>query len=349
MQLVASSVLEQFGRLRPMKATSGELPVPDEGWAYEVKWDGMRILAFVADGVAKLHTSNLIDATNRFPELAGLVGALEGHEAILDGEVVAFDDNDQPSFGRLQQRMHISNAVEARRLSADVPVTFVVFDLVHLDGHDMISLEYRDRRRLLGDLLENGGGWLVPNHREGDGAALLEAAGQQGLEGVVAKRLDSRYEPGKRSPNWRKVKVRRRQELVIGGWLPGEGNRSGQLGSVLVGYYDADGQLQYAGRVGSGFNQRELARIAPLLDDLAVDEPPFVGTPPAAVRKVAHWVEPRLVAEVAFACGRPTACCATRRTSGCGWTRTRPTRARALTSHGGDRDRGDPPSGARRG
>jgi bifunctional non-homologous end joining protein LigD len=286
-------------RIAPMKATSGPLPVTDDGWAYEVKWDGMRAIAFVAGGV-RLQSSNLIDITLRFPELAALAAAIGAHEAVLDGEIVAFDEQGRPSFGLLQRRMHIGNDAEARRRAAVQPACYQVFDLLRLDGTDTTSLTYEERRRLLVQLLDDGDNWRVPAHHVGDGHALLEAARAAGLEGLVAKRLDSRYEPGRRSQAWRKVKVRNRQEVVIGGWQPGEGGRSGQLGSLLVGYH-ADGRLVYAGKVGTGFDNRELRRLGGLLAERAVDAPPFDPPPPRPVARLARWVRPDLVAEIEFA------------------------------------------------
>jgi bifunctional non-homologous end joining protein LigD len=284
-----------------MKAVTGTLPPDDGSWAFEIKWDGMRVLAHIGDqGELRLRSGNGADATASYPDLAGLSQAVPGHEALLDGEVVAFDDAGRPSFGRLQQRMHIASRSEAARRALDVPVVYIVFDLLALDGLDAMALPYRDRRRLLCELLPaEGKGWLVPEHRVGDGHALFDAAAEQGLEGVMAKRLDSPYLPGKRSSSWVKVKVRRRQELVVGGWQPGEGGRAGRLGSLLVGHYE-DGKLRFAGKVGTGFNDAELRRLGTLLAELAADDPPFEPAPPRPIARIARWVRPELVAEVEF-------------------------------------------------
>lgn len=286
-----------------MKAVAGDLPSGD-GWAYEIKWDGMRALAIVDGASVRIVSSNERDVTASWPELAGLAEALPATTAVLDGELVATDDEGRPSFGRLQQRMHIANPAEALRRAAEVPVTYVVFDLLHLDGHDLTALPLTDRRRLLERLLEPGPSWrLSPMHE--DGPALLDAAIERGLEGIVAKRIDSLYEPGRRSLSWRKVKVRRRQEMVVGGWLPGEGNREGRLGALLVGYHDQAGDglpLRFAGRVGTGFTDAELGRLGALLAPLAIDECPFEPPPPRAdLVRGPHWVRPELVAELAFA------------------------------------------------
>jgi bifunctional non-homologous end joining protein LigD len=223
---------------------------------------------------------------------------------LLDGELVATDSEGRPSFGRLQQRMHITNLAEAQRRAAEVPVSYIVFDLLHLDGNDLTSLPLGNRRRLLDQLLDPTPAWRSsPVHD--DGTALLAAAAERGLEGVVAKRLDSPYEPGKRTRAWRKVKVRRRQEMVVGGWLPGEGNRSGRIGALLVGYHDRAGDggpLRYAGRVGTGFTDVELGRLATALDPLVIDDCPFDPPPPRLdIARGPTWVRPELVAELAFA------------------------------------------------
>ena len=287
--------------LLPMKAVAGTLPPDDDdSWAYEIKWDGMRILAFVDErGRVELRSSNDKDATVRFPELQGLAQDLDGHAAVFDGEVVAFDDQNRPSFGRLQQRMHLTRATEIADVAARVPIAYVVFDLLRLDGRDVFPLPYLDRRRLLVDLLPTAGCWQVPAHQIGDGSVLLDAARSTGLEGVMAKRVDSVYLPGKRSPAWRKVKARARQEFVVGGWQPGERGRAGQIGSLLIGVYEDD-RLAYSGRVGTGFTMRELERVGHLLAPLATTESPFDPPPPRLIARTAQWVRPALVAEVEF-------------------------------------------------
>ncbi|HZA85664.1 MAG TPA: hypothetical protein VE466_02195, partial [Acidimicrobiales bacterium] len=247
--------------ISPMKATSGELPT-GPGWIYEVKWDGMRVIADVAPDSVQAWTSNGRDATVAFPELASLAGALAPVEATLDGELVALDGRGKPSFGRLQQRMHVASPAEARRRAGEVPVELVVFDLLRLGGRDVVQLPWRDRRRLLDQLADD----LPPGSGVAqvfdDGPALVAVCEERGLEGVIAKRIDSPYVTGARTRSWIKVKVRRHDEMVVGGWSEGEGNRSGRLGSLLVGFHDTPGSatLRYAGRVGSGFTGAELDR-----------------------------------------------------------------------------------------
>jgi len=223
-----------------MKAVTGVLPAAGS-WAFELKWDGMRVVAAVGDPdqPLRLDTTRGLDAAARFPELAGLPAALAPHRLVLDGEVVAFRDG-RPSFGQLQHRMHLSRPAEIVRVAPTIPVVYVVFDLLWLDGDDLTARPYLERRERLFEVVEPGASWLVPAHHIGGGADLLAAAQEQRLEGIVAKRTDSRYLPGKRNPAWIKVKVRPRQELVVGGWQPGEGGRAGHLGSLLVGYYEDD-------------------------------------------------------------------------------------------------------------
>ena len=284
---------------RPMKAVTGTLPTDETGWAFEIKWDGVRIVSGTESGAVRLRSSNGNDVTGRYPELQVLADALEQHAVVLDGEVVAFDEQGRPNFGRLQHRMHLANAAEVRKRAETVPITYIVFDLLHLDGNDVTPLPYVDRRRLLTELVPDDGCWTVPAHREGDGATLLDAVTQRGLEGIVAKRCDSPYLVGKRSSSWIKIKVRLRQEFVIGGWQPGERGREGQLGSLLIGVYDG-GVLHYCGKVGTGFTMRELDRVGDLLAPLSTEASPFDPPPPAPIAKLAHWVRPALVAEVEF-------------------------------------------------
>jgi bifunctional non-homologous end joining protein LigD len=287
--------------LAPMLATSGPLPRDQEHWGFEVKWDGVRALAYCDSGAVELESRNLIDITTRYPELAGLATALgQEHRAVLDGEVVAFADGGRPSFGRLQTRMHVIGAGEVRRRMLDTPVVYFLFDVLWLDSQWLIEQPYAARRAVLEDLL--GGStslsWQISPSHAGEGSALEAATREQGLEGVVAKRLDSRYELGRRSRAWVKVKHLRRQELVVCGWLPGERGRSGRIGALLLGYYDEGGTLRYAGRVGTGFTVAELDRLLRVLSPLRRDASPFAT--PIPEQQLATFVEPSVVAEVAF-------------------------------------------------
>jgi len=286
----------------PMLARLSKLPGSEDGWAYEIKWDGIRAIAYLRPGRLRLESRNLNDLTAQYPELRGLTRALGAHEAVLDGEIVAFDGEGRPSFERLQQRMHQTSDSAIRRRAKTHPVTYVIFDLLYLDGRGLMDEPYRERRRLLEELVLKGAHWQVPASALGGGERLLAASSEQGLEGLVAKQVESRYEPGKRTGAWLKVKNTRRQELVIAGWLPGEGRRSTRLGALLVGFHEPDGTgepvLRYAGRVGTGFTESSLDDLMKRLKPLERSRSPFgSGKPP----KGAVFVEPRLVAEVEFA------------------------------------------------
>jgi bifunctional non-homologous end joining protein LigD len=284
----------------PMLARSGPLPREDGGWAYEVKWDGVRAIGYVEGGRLRLESRNGRDITPRYPELRELGRALGAREAIVDGEVVAFGEDGRPSFQRLQGRMHLTSDHAVRRLAEREPVAYVIFDLLYLDGHSLMALPYLERRERLLELGLDGPAWQTPAHHVGDGDALLAASRAQGLEGVLAKRVESPYTPGRRSSAWVKVKNVRRADVVIGGWLPGEGNRAGRIGALLVGYHDDDEAraLRYAGRVGTGFDRAELDRLQRLLEPLERDTSPFVGRQPP---RGSHFVEPRLVCAVDYA------------------------------------------------
>jgi bifunctional non-homologous end joining protein LigD len=285
-------------RIEPMLARTGPLPREDGRWAYEIKWDGVRAIGYVSGGRLRLASRNGRDITPRYPELRDLGRALAGREAVLDGEVVAFDAEGRPSFQLLQRRMHLTSEHAVRRLSVSDPVAYILFDLLWLDGRSLMELPYSERREQLLALGLNGGRWQTPAHHVGDGEAMLSASRAQGLEGVIAKRLDSTYTPGRRSHGWVKVKNFRRIDVVIGGWLPGEGRRSGRLGALLVGFYE-DGELRYAGRAGSGFTEAELDRLRRLLAPLERDSSPFTATA-VKLPKEAHFVEPELVCAVDY-------------------------------------------------
>ena len=283
--------------LSPMKARTGTLPADEERWAFEIKWDGVRAMAYVDDGTAAFESRNLLDLTPRYPELAGLADALAGRRAVLDGEIVAFDGQGRPSFQQLQARLNVGSQAVIRELAQQVPVCYVVFDVVWLDGEDLMKFAYVDRRRRLEELVLNGAAWQTPAYHRGDGDALLEATRERGLEGVMAKRLDSAYAPGRRSPAWVKVKNVRGQELVVGGWCPGEGRRENRIGSLMLGYYDGD-RLRYAGNVGTGFTEKELDRLAQVLEEKRRPTSPFDPAP--GIRKRCVFVEPEVVVEVEF-------------------------------------------------
>jgi bifunctional non-homologous end joining protein LigD len=285
-------------RIAPMLARAGSLPKDDGDWAFEVKWDGVRAIAYSQPGELRLESRNLNDITDSFPELLGLNAALGSHSAVLDGEIVAFDGDGRPSFATLQRRMHAASRAQARKLAQDTPVTYVIFDLLWLDGHSLMSEPYSERRARLAALALGGESWQIPDHVVGEGRALLAATAEQHLEGVVGKRLDSTYLPGARTRDWVKVKTLARQELVVGGWMAGKGKRRQSIGALLLGVHDADGALRYAGRVGSGFSEEDLRGLAAMLAPLGRPDSPFTAgeRPP----REAIFCEPRVVVEVEF-------------------------------------------------
>jgi bifunctional non-homologous end joining protein LigD len=282
----------------PALATAGELPRSESEWSFEVKWDGIRAIAYAQPGRLRVESRNLRDISDGYPELRGLIGELGMREAVLDGEIVAFDDAGRPSFERLQSRMHVTSPSAVRRLAMSTPVVYAIFDLLYLEGRSLMALPYERRRETLESLGLGGRAWRVPAVHRGDGASLLEATRQQGLEGIVAKRLDSRYEPGRRTATWVKIKHTLRQELVICGWLPGAGRRSERIGALLMGVHEQSGELRYAGRVGTGFTDRMLADLVEQLAPLRRDSSPFAVTP--KLPRNAVFVQPRLIAEIEF-------------------------------------------------
>jgi bifunctional non-homologous end joining protein LigD len=286
--------------LTPMLATPGTLPPPaqDDAWGYEFKWDGVRAISVVEAGTVALWARSGTDITARYPELGRLPNTIAGRDAVVDGEIVALDARGRPDFGALQGRMHRTGP-EVRRMAAAAPVTYLVFDLLEEDGESLLGLPYAQRRERLEALGVGGERWVPTPWFRGGGAAVLAASRDNGLEGIVAKRLDSPYRPGLRGPDWRKVKNVRTQAVVVGGWRPGQGRRAGGVGSLLVGVHDDAGRLVYAGHVGTGFTAAALEELEPLFT--AADAPPFADALPREVTRDAHWVVPELVGEVAFA------------------------------------------------
>lgn len=288
-------------RIAPMMATlRDELPADDDRWAYEMKWDGVRAVVYVDGGRPTAYSRNDLDITDSYPELRAMAEAMGSTQAVLDGELVALDDAGRPSFERLQPRMHISSAAKARSLMRLIPVTYLIFDVLHLDGRSTLQLPYRERRQLLESLALSGPSWRTPPAWFGGGADVLAASAEQGLEGVIAKRAGSTYQPGRRSDAWLKVKNLRTQEVVIGGWKPGSGRRGGTIGSLLVGIPDGD-ELRYAGKVGTGFTDAVLRDLGRRLARIEADTSPFAGAVPNADARAARWVTPELVGEVRFA------------------------------------------------
>ena len=285
--------------LVPMLAsTASALPDKQERWAYEFKWDGVRALVSVDGGRATAQSRNRLDITGSYPELAELGKALGSTRVVLDGELVVFDPKGRSDFGLLQQRMKLTGEA-VKRVAKTFPAVYLVFDVLYLDGRDLTRLPYAERRAILDKLDLNGPSWQTPPSFPGEGDAVRAASIERGFEGIMAKRLDGTYSPGRRVDHWRKVKNIRRQEMVVGGWTKGEGARAGHLGSLLLGYYD-DGELRYAGHVGTGFNAKTLLDLEKTLKPLARKDSPFADKVPTTYAKKSTYVEPTLVAEIEF-------------------------------------------------
>ncbi|MFZ2012305.1 MAG: non-homologous end-joining DNA ligase [Nocardioides sp.] len=276
--------------MRPMLATRGTHVPTGEEWRHEVKWDGMRVLVDVRRGEARLWSRNENDATVSFPELR----ALPVDDALLDGEVVAFADG-APSFAALAERMHVSRADRARALAERLPVTLIVFDLLRLGDRDLMDEPLGTRRELLEVLDLHDDRWQTPPTYD-DGQMLFDATFQQGLEGIVSKRLSSRYRPGLRSKDWLKFAHRRRESYVVGGWRL-ETDSKDRLGAVLIGEPTAGG-LRYRGRVGSGIAGKKALLLREVLADLTRETTPFVDEVPRLDALGTTWVEPVLVVDV---------------------------------------------------
>jgi bifunctional non-homologous end joining protein LigD len=277
----------EFDEIAPMLATHGSVTALKAGqWAFEGKWDGYRLLAEADHGEMRLRSRSGRDVTEEYPQLHSLAADLADHHAVLDGEVVVLDKSGVPSFNEMQNRSRATR------------VEYRVFDLLYLDGRSLLRAKYQDRRKLL-ETLASGTNLAVPELLPGDGAQALEQSRKHGWEGVVAKRRDSSYQPGRRSASWIKDKHWNTQEVVIGGWRPGEGGRSSGIGSLLMGIPGAGG-LHFAGRVGTGFTERDLANLKETLEPLRTRESPFGATLPARDARGVMFVRPVLVGEVRY-------------------------------------------------
>jgi bifunctional non-homologous end joining protein LigD len=276
-----------FDEVAPMLATHGSVAaLKASQWAFEGKWDGYRLLVEADHGTARLRSRSGRDVTKEYPQLRSLADGLADHHAVLDGEVVALDKSGAPSFNEMQNRSRATR------------VEYWAFDLLYLDGRSLLRAKYQDRRRLL-ETLASAGILTVPDLLPGDGAQALEYSGKHGWEGVVAKQRDSSYRPGRRSASWVKDKHWNTQEVVIGGWRAGEGGRTSGIGALLMGI-PSPGGLHFAGRVGTGFTERDLANLKKTLESLHTDESPFDASLPARDAKGVTFVEPVLVGEVRY-------------------------------------------------
>jgi bifunctional non-homologous end joining protein LigD len=278
----------------PMKAAMGNVPADGDepAWAFEIKWDGHRTLAHVGGGRARLQSTAGHDVSERWAEVVDLGSAVNATSAIIDGEMLVIGADGRPSFDLIQ-----------RGGTREHPAVFHAFDVLAIGGTDTISLPYRDRRRLLSELVEDDDHWSVPSHRVGGGADLLAATVEQGLEGIIAKRLDAPYQPGRRSKDWLKIKNRRRVAVPVGGFTSGTGNRASTFGALLIGHPDSPtgGPLRFAGGVGTGFTQSVLEELREKLAGLTTSACPFDPPPPTTAMRNATWVEPRLHALIEIA------------------------------------------------
>jgi bifunctional non-homologous end joining protein LigD len=294
-------------KLMPMLAKPGKMPRNHNDYGFEVKWDGIRALAYITDHYTVFLSRNLKDISRQYPELSALNRTVDKKAVILDGEIVALGDDGKPSFACLQHRMGLVAEKTISRMTESTPVTYMIFDILYYNTRSLEPLPYTERRQLLESLSLNGDAWQTPAYYEGTGPTLLKASKDLGLEGIVAKRLDSSYEQGKRTGAWIKIKNQARQELVIAGWVPGSGKRSGRVGSILTGYYDVNPEeailrgypqrLIYAGKVGTGFSDSFLDWLQGVFTKLRRPVSPFSEPIPM---KDAIFVEPRLVGKFEF-------------------------------------------------
>lgn len=282
----------------PMLATSVDRPFSREGWLFELKWDGVRAVAGVSGDSLMVAARSGRDETSRYPELASLRDALRGHRAIVDGEIVVLNADGRPSFERLQSRINVTRDTDVRRAMRDHPATYAVFDLLWLDGRDLMDTSLRIRKKTLQDVLNAADGILYTDHVERDGAEFFAAVSGRGIEGVVGKRADSTYQPGRRSPDWVKVKAWQTQSCVIVGWTAGRGRRVNQLGALILGVYAGE-QLVHCGQVGTGFDDAMLRVLRTRLDGLVTADPPLRAVPRTS--EPATWVRPEMVCEVRHA------------------------------------------------
>jgi len=282
--------------IRPMMATLiHDLPADQDRYGWELKWDGVRAIAYMGEGRIRLLSRNDKDMTASYPELRKLGGMTEV-PVVLDGEIVALRD-ERPNFAALQTRMHVRQP--SPLLMTTVPVHYYVFDLLHSGADSLLNEPYTARRNALADLRLGNEPVRTPEWHQDSAADVLAASIERGLEGVVGKPLTSRYYPGKRR-EWIKVKNVRHQEVVVAGWKPGEGARANMIGSLLLGIPDSAGRLRYAGHVGTGFTEPMLRDLAERLRPLHREEVPFQTPVPARHARGARWVKPQLVGEVAF-------------------------------------------------
>jgi bifunctional non-homologous end joining protein LigD len=283
--------------IHPMLATSVDEPFDGPEWLFEIKWDGYRAVAFIENGKLRLVSRNQNELTERFPELKDLPNVVKAKSAILDGEVVALDEEGRASFSLMQQRTGFRSGSRRAAAKSEVPVLYYAFDLLYLDGYDWRRVPLEQRKKKLALLLVSGDSVRYSDHYEKQGKALFEMARTKGLEGILAKKCDSIYQE-RRTSEWLKIKITQRLECVIGGYTEPEGSRA-HFGSIVLGLYDSQGRLIHVGQAGSGFDQKSLDEVWKLLHKRETKKNPFYGEV-EALRKV-YWVKPELVAEIEYA------------------------------------------------
>ena len=282
--------------VRPMLATAIEEPFDNPDWLFEIKWDGYRAVAFIKDGRLRLVSRNQNDLTEEFPEFGALPQFVKADSAILDGEIVALDDEGRPSFSLMQQRTGFRPGKSRLPRQQGVPMLYYAFDLLYLDGLDLHRVPLEERKQLLRERITDSSVVHFSDHYLEKGRALYEAAAQKGLEGILAKKRDSLYHET-RSRDWLKIKITQRQECVIGGYTEPEGSRE-YFGSLVLGLYDKEERLIHVGQAGSGFDHKTLKEMYSRLKTLGTSKNPFFGE--IGGLKTVHFVRPKLVAEIKF-------------------------------------------------
>jgi bifunctional non-homologous end joining protein LigD len=282
--------------IQPMLAVLSTLPPDPKPYSFEFKWDGVRAITYFDGRRLSMESRNRLDITPRYPELHAIAKELSGRRAILDGEVVALDKDGRPSFPLLQQRMHVRDSGAVKILMKSVPVYYMLFDILYLDNQVTMPLPFKKRREMLEELMLSGQNWRTSPAIEGEGKSMYETALAHTMEGIVAKKLDSLYEPGRRSPNWLKIKIVQSQELVVGGWCPEKGDNRSRIGCLLLGYYDK-GQFRYAGSVGTGYTDAVHGQLVEKLQKIGRPTSPFTEKVP---KPNPIFVDPKLVVEVDY-------------------------------------------------
>lgn len=292
--------------IKPMLATLVD-HLPRGDFAFEIKWDGIRAVSYIQSKEIRILSRNDLDITHRYPELVALTNAKGLRSSVLDGEIVAFDEKGLPSFSRLQRRMLLGPKADITGVAKTTPICYMIFDIMQFNGKSLLKHTYLQRREILNDLKLKSEFWNVPDSLSGSIDAILPTSAEMGLEGIMAKRVESLYMPGLRTMDWLKLKNSRRQELVIGGYEKGQGSRSNSIGALLIGYYERDSakgrnakqfqNLVYAGKCGTGFSNATLQSLLKMLNALRTDSPAFVN-PPLGASYV--FCKPELVGEFQF-------------------------------------------------